>query len=89
MSRQNHARRSLPFAILGAGVGALLCGCSTADSFRSNPTPELMTMSQSPDVVKNQMSYVNDTNLRQLNEDLGRMWFYDRPMRMMPRGAPY
>jgi len=89
MPRTARSSRTLSLAVVGAGVGALLAGCSTADSFRANPTPELQTMSQSKAVVDNQIAYVNDTNLRQLNEDLGRMWFFDRPMRMMPRGAPY
>lgn len=91
MARQRSTRLTLTAAALATGAGALLGGCSSTnlDSIRSNPSPGIMTLSQSDEVVLNQMTITQDTNLRQLNEDLGRMWFYDRPSRMTPRPIPY
>lgn len=87
---QHHSRRSV--VALGAPLAAaLLCaaGCSTADRWRMNPTPRVDTLARTTDGVKNQMSISTDTNLRQLNEDLGRMFFFDRPTRMARSPVPY
>lgn len=59
------------------------------DQFRSDPTPELDTLAQRPDDIKNAMTVVNDTNLRLLTEDFGRFWFYERPSRLTPTTIPH
>ncbi|HBS27888.1 MAG TPA: hypothetical protein DEB06_00205 [Phycisphaerales bacterium] len=86
--RQAQSARSIvAWTVLGAA--ALLTGCSQADQFRANPSPAEMTISQSDQDVANSLSYINDTNLRQFNEDLGRLMLFDRPSRMMNRATPY
>ena len=68
-------------------------GCSAQESrlaaYRSNPTPELDTLAQQRDDMDNRMTVTNDTNLRMLNEDLGRMFFLDRPSMLTPKPVPY
>lgn len=69
-------------ALLSAGALITLGGCSDI-------TPELDTLSQRPADVNNRIAITNDTNLRQLNQDLGRAFFFDRPMRTTPGPVPY
>jgi hypothetical protein len=69
-------------ALVSAAALVTLGGCADI-------TPELDTMSQRPADVNNRMAITTDTNLRQLNEDLGRAFFFDRPMRTTPGPIPY
>ncbi len=57
--------------------------------FRSNPTPELDTLSERNDDIVNRSVVVTDTNLRMLREDWGRLWFWERPSRMSPTSIPH
>lgn len=75
-------------------AGTALTGCSWGNDsrkaeFRSNPTPELRTLAETSDLVDNQLTITNDSNMRMLSEDFGRFWLMNRPSRMNPRSIPY
>lgn len=92
MTSRNTLSNSRPLlcaALAGTAIAALLSGCSTKDSWRANPTPGVDTAGMTSDVVANNMVNFTDTNLRLLNEDLGRFFFFDRPMRLAKRTIPY
>jgi hypothetical protein len=77
-------------ALLGAGA---LCGCTGSGArasndpetqqIRRNPTPELTTLYQSDDDIQ------NNENKRMLNQDLGRVFFFDRPSRLAREPVPW
>ncbi|MFM9957656.1 MAG: hypothetical protein ACKVZJ_06250 [Phycisphaerales bacterium] len=80
--------------LVGALAGAaLLCGvggcASRAHSYRSNPSPELDTLSMRRDDMDNRMTVTNDTNLRQFNRDVGYFFLLDRPSRLTPHPVSY
>jgi len=85
-------RRRATLALLALSAIAAT-GCSAQQSrlagYRANPTPELDTLSQRRDDMDNRMTVTNDSNLRMLNEDLGRMFFLDRPSTLTPKPVPY
>lgn len=87
------SRRAL--AIVSVALAGLAgVGCSNSSNpqlaeFRGNPTPELDTLSQRHDDIQNRIVVTNDTNLRMMNEDIGRFWFFDRPSRLSPTTIPY
>ncbi len=58
-------------------------------SYRSNPSPELDTLSKSHDNIDNRLTIGSDTNFRMLNEDIGRALLLDRPSRLTPVPVPY
>lgn len=70
-------------ALVAVSVGAaLLAGChgsGRAAEFRKDPTPVADSLSRSNDEILNRMTRTTDTNLRALNEDLGRLFLLDRP----------
>ncbi len=84
-------RNAVILATLAAAAG--LAGCSSQDSrlaaYRMNPTPELDTLSQRHDDIDNRLTVTNDTNFRQLNEDIGKALLLDRPSRLSIKGVPY
>jgi len=69
-------------ALAATAAALTLGGCADI-------TPELDTLSQRPADINNRIAIVNDTNLRALNQDLGRAFFFDRPMRTTPGPIPY
>lgn len=82
---------------VAAGLGATallaLCasGCSKGgrvDAYRLDPTPNVDTMSETPDEIANKTTATFDTNFRELNEDLGRLLYLDRPSRLTPKPVP-
>jgi hypothetical protein len=89
------ASRSNVFCVCAAaGALALLGGCysNTAAGrdakVRNNLTPELETLSQRDIEVDNRQTLTIDENLRMANEDLNRMWFFDRPSRLSRTRIP-
>lgn len=74
---------------LAAGLCAMslsLVGCITgADArhaeFLGNPTPDLDTLAMSRAEMDNRAATTLDTNFREMNDALDRMFFMDRPMR--------
>ncbi len=59
------------------------------DAIFDNLTPELMTTDQRGRDVKGQIALTNDSNWRQMWEDLGRVFILDRPSRLSPNPSPY
>lgn len=84
-------RSSRPLAaLLLAGTGfAALAGCNNPqdvsfNSIKSNPTPELMGMSEREIDVERNMAVVGNQNLRLFWGDLGRVWLFDSPSSLSP-----
>jgi len=79
------------------GCAAMLAACSghkdysyeAAKDIRDNATPDLDTLAQRPVDVDNAIAVTFDTNGRLFNEDLGRMFFFDRPSRLTPTPMPH
>ena len=79
-------------AVVAAGSLATvlaLSGCSSADSYRSNPTPELATMSNTNDEMLNRTTVTFDTNLGAIWEDAARFMLVDRPSLLVRPRTPY
>ncbi len=75
-------------------AGSLACalalgGCSSAGSYRSNPTPELATMSNTNDEMLNRTTVTFDTNLGAIWEDAARFMLVDRPSLLVRPRTPY
>lgn len=85
-------RRRATLVLLAASA-AFAVGCSAQQSrlaaYRANPTPEVDTLAQTHDDIDNRLTVTNDTNLRMLNEDIGRALLLDRPSRLTPKNIPY
>jgi hypothetical protein len=80
--------------LAGAGAVSQLGGCYLAgtnrwDSIRSNPSPNISTLSQRPQDVSNAMTVTFDEDLRMFNEDLGRAFYTDRPSRLTKEPMPH
>ena len=96
MSKKNIRIR--PFAALTvASVGLmLLAGCqnpaapwSRAGRIRSNLTPELATLDQTPLGLKNQDALMRNTNFRMARDDLIKVFYLDRPSRLTSLPMPH
>jgi len=81
--------RSRNAAVLSSMALLALAGCSSADSFRSNPTPEMATLSHTNDEALNRMTIMSDTNLSAIQEDAARFLLIDRPSILMRPRTPY
>lgn len=77
----------LAFTTLVGGV--FMTGCSTAAQYRADLTPRLDARGETRSETANTVAYTTDTNFRNLNNDLGRMWFSDRPSRLTNGPKPY
>ena len=82
------------YCAAGVVSGLLSCsfvlgGCSSASSYRSNPTPELATMSNTSDEVANRTTVTFDTNLGAIWEDAARFMLVDRPTLLTRPRSPY
>ncbi len=81
--------------VLVAGAAGLLAasgfggGCNTATAYRLDPTPGVRESSFTQDDQDNRVANTIDTNLRKMNEDLGRLFLLDRPSRLGMRSVPY
>lgn len=81
----NKLTTKLAGGLLVLGGGLMAAGCQqpvTADRVRSNPTPELESISMSTEQRKNAHARTVDTNLRQLWDDFDSVLFLDRPLRL-------
>lgn len=76
--------------LVGTGL-VLLTGCSSnsAHAFRSNPTTQMDARGQTTDEVANTLAITTDTNYRNINNDLGRLFFSDHPSRLTNGPKPY
>lgn len=81
---------TLPAAgLLVIALGACSPQKQRLDAYRGNPTPELDTLSKTHDNIDNRLTITSDSNLRMLNEDIGRALLLDRPSRLSPVPVPY
>ena len=81
--RRPHASRLSAAAILGAAALVTSgCASNTVQAYRADLTPRLDARGQSHDDIQNQIAITNDTNFRNINNDLGRLFFTDRPSRL-------
>ena len=87
------SQRSSKFGSVVAIAGlALLGGCGSQtirsgeslSDIRSNPTPEISTLYQTPNDVSNRTTLTVDQNLSMFAQDFGRFWLYERPSRLTP-----
>jgi hypothetical protein len=60
-------------------VGLVPLGCSQTHYFRSNPSPNTSNLESSSDEIDNRITLTNDTNLRALSNDMGRLLLLDKP----------
>ncbi len=78
-----------------AGASFVLGACGTTDIttrdawIRMELTPELDTLYQRPVDVSNSLAIMHDTNWRMLNQDLGRVFYTDRPSRLTREPIPW
>jgi len=83
------SRRSILACLALVAAGSLpLGGCSTASKYRANLTPDLKTLYQREDDIRNAMAIMSDENGRMLNQDLGRAFYTDRPSRLTREPIP-
>lgn len=86
-------RRCLSALVLLAAAG--MTGCvstarnADADRVRRDPTPELYTLYQTPDDVKNVIAVMKNENARMRNQDMGRVFYTDRPSRLTREPVPW
>lgn len=74
----------------------LLAGCYAGGGspvgrdaqLRSSPTPELMTLYQRQVDVDNSLAIMADENWRMFVQDLGRIFYTDRPSRLTREPVP-
>lgn len=87
MSKTTRRASIALLAITGAAL-ATTTGCSSGRNrlaeFRSDPTPELVTMYQRPDDVRNMTALIKDESKRMLYRDWIYLWQMDRPTRLRP-----
>ncbi len=81
------ASRPILAAALVLATG-LVTGCGRSATLRSNPTPELVTLYQRPVDVDNAMAIMSDENWRMFTQDLGRVFYTDRPSRLTREQVP-
>lgn len=80
----------LSVALIGSCMGLSACGSpSRIGNIRRAPAPELKTLAGRNADMKNRWAITRSTNLRGLNDSLGRALYLDRPTRMQPGPIPY
>ena len=85
VSRRALLRVGLTTAALASAFAA--SGCST--TYRSNPTPEMATLSNTDAEVANRTTITFDTNLSAIWEDAARFMLLDRPSLLTRPRMPY
>ena len=79
-------------SLLAITVSAGLSGCARSTrtgSIRMSPAPELKSLAGTRADMKNTWATTRTTNLRMLNDSLGRALYLDRPTRLHPSPIPY
>ncbi|MEM8758457.1 MAG: hypothetical protein AAGF47_11835 [Planctomycetota bacterium] len=80
-------RRTAATLTLGT-VAAMAVGCSSERNrlaeFRDDPTPDLVTMHERPDDIRNRITLIRDEQSRMLYRDWLYLWYLDRPTRLSP-----
>lgn len=84
------ARRCLFVSAAAALAG--LVGCSSEsqyDAIRADLTPELETLHERQSDMDNSWTIMMDENGRMFVEDLGRVFYTNRPSRLTPEPMPH
>jgi len=72
---------------------ALLTGCSSSatsiEAIRLRPSPNSATLYERPADIANTLAFTRDTNLRMMLQDLGRVFYVDRPSMLTPEPMPH
>lgn len=76
--RRSIAVRLTACSVLALGALAPL-GCTTAQQYRANPSPNTSNLEWSSNEIDNQLTITNDTNFRAFSNDLGRALLLDKP----------
>ena len=77
--------------VLGAGILFWAGGCTsdiTVRTMRSNMSPDMEGMAEDAQLRANRHAKTFDINLRQINDDIDRIFLLDRPMRLSPYPMP-
>ncbi len=86
-------KRSRSLMIVAIAGTALATGCASdrdrLSEFRSNPTPELVTMTERPDDVRNVNALIRNESKRMLVRDWRYLWMMDRPTRLTPHPSAW
>jgi hypothetical protein len=81
--RKAHRGVILGSTLLLAAAALGLGGCTP------NPTPGMVTLSQTQSEVDNRLTLIGSENGRMFNADLGRVFYLDRPSRLAPSAIPW
>lgn len=80
---------NLPFlASLVLVAGALSIGCTRADRYRLNPTPELSHLGETRGQVSNNRARIQDNMGRAAWDDFDRLMLMDDNSRLQPTPTP-
>jgi uncharacterized lipoprotein YajG len=60
----------------------LFAGCTSKQTIMSDITPAMQTLSQTQNDVNIDINMTDNQNLRMAEEDLGRVWYTNRPSRL-------
>lgn len=79
-------------SLLALTASAAFSGCARSTrtgAIRHAPAPELKSLAGTRADMKNRWATVRSTDLRMLNDSLGRALYIDRPTRLSPSPIPY
>lgn len=82
------ALSALLFALVAPTFSMVGCNRITASSVRGNMTPELETVSLTPEQRKNRTARSVDHTLRQIHDDWDNLLLLDEPIKMTPYPIP-
>lgn len=92
MMRRTGMRGLIAMGIAGAALmavgGTVGCSQNRAQEVRANPTPDLETLYQNDEDIKNAIARTFDENGRMFWQDLGRAFYWDRPSRLTREPVP-
>jgi hypothetical protein len=83
--------RTIAASLTFAAMAALVGGCSTPsmhDEIHADLTPELDTLHEREADMDNSWTIMMDENGRMFMQDLGRVFYTNRPSRLTPEPIP-
>lgn len=86
-----NAPTSAPLLLSAAALAlAALTGCESSryQQVKEDPTPNLDTLYQRPSDIDNKVTVTFDENMRMFVQDLGRVFYWDRPSRLTREPIP-
>lgn len=86
----NKRNTKLAIGSIGLGlVAAGLTGCgNSVYALRLDPSPAASSLSRNRAMVHNDLIVVMDTDLRNVQDDMERLWLLDQPSKLHPRLKP-